>query len=100
MSVDPQKLSSAESLRKTRTFGKIRCHNPSCMERIEPTPGAEHARCATCGMEYRIIWVRPDLPRIRGPVWDVNRKIAEEKLAERTGKTARTSRKKTKRGDA
>jgi hypothetical protein len=31
-------------------------------------------------MEYRLFWVNPSLPRIRGPVWDVNRKIAAEKL--------------------
>jgi hypothetical protein len=31
-------------------------------------------------MEYRVHWVRPDFPRIRGPVWDVNRKLAEEAL--------------------
>jgi hypothetical protein len=28
-------------------------------------------------------WVNPNLPRIRGPVWEVNRKLAEEKLKER-----------------
>jgi hypothetical protein len=31
-------------------------------------------------MEYRVHWVRSDFPRIRGPVWDVNRKLAEEAL--------------------
>jgi hypothetical protein len=34
-------------------------------------------------MEYRVHWVNPNLPRIRGPVWDVNRKLAEEKLKEK-----------------
>jgi hypothetical protein len=29
-------------------------------------------------MEFRVSWIRPDFPRIRGPVWDVNRKLAEE----------------------
>jgi hypothetical protein len=82
MAIEGKQLSGAESLRQTRTFGKIRCHNPSCMERIVPEPGAEHAKCAICGMEYRLFWVNPSLPRIRGPVWDVNRKIAEEKIAE------------------
>ena len=52
MAIDAEKLSAAESLRKTRTFGKVRCHNPSCMERMEPSPGAAHIKCATCGMEY------------------------------------------------
>lgn len=75
--------STAESLRKTRTYGKFRCHNPSCMERIQPAKGEKTAKCPTCGMEYRIHWVTPTLPRIRGPVWDVNRKLAEEKLREK-----------------
>ncbi len=81
MTIDREKLSAAETLRKTRTFGKVRCHNPSCMERIQPPAGADHVKCPTCGMEYRLFWVRPDLPRIRGPVWDVNRRIAEETFA-------------------
>ena len=80
MAIDEKKLSGAESLRKTRTFGKVRCHNPTCMERIVPEPGAVHAKCATCGMEFRIYWVNPQLPRIRGPVWEVNQKLAQEKL--------------------
>jgi hypothetical protein len=97
MAMDSKNLSSGESLHKARTFGKIRCHNPSCMERMEPSPGDDHVKCATCGMEFRLFWVRPDLPRIRGPVWDVNRIIAEEKLAEKQAKDRRTSKKKTKK---
>jgi hypothetical protein len=58
MPADDQKQSTAESLRKTRTYGKFRCHNPSCMGRLH--------------------WIRPDFPRIRGPVWEVNKKLAEE----------------------
>jgi len=81
MAMEKGTLSGAENLRKTRTFGKIRCHNPSCMERIQPAPGAKHVKCPTCGMEYRLFWVNENLPRIRGPVWDVNRKLAEEKMA-------------------
>jgi hypothetical protein len=95
MAIENEKLSSAETLRKTRTYGKVRCHNPSCMERIEPPAGADHVKCPTCGMEYRIFWVNPNLPRIRGPVWDVNRKIAQETLARE--KTT-TSKKATKKG--
>jgi len=34
-------------------------------------------------MEFRVAWIKPDFPRIRGPVWDVNRKIAEEALAKK-----------------
>ena len=73
-------MSTAESLRQTRTYGKFRCHNPTCMERIQPEKGKMTAKCPTCGMEYRVHWVNPTLPRIRGPVWDVNRKLAEAKL--------------------
>ena len=32
-------MSTAESLRQTRTYGKFRCHNPTCMERIQPEKG-------------------------------------------------------------
>jgi len=31
-------------------------------------------------MEYRIAWVKDGFPRIRGPVWDVNKKLADEAL--------------------
>ena len=81
MAIDSKKQSGAESLRKTRTFGKVRCHNPSCMDRLVPEPGADHVKCPTCNMEYRIFWVNSNLPRIRGPVWDVNRKLVQEKLS-------------------
>jgi hypothetical protein len=82
MATEEKELSTAESLRQNRTYGKFRCHNPTCMERIQPERGKKTAKCATCGMEYRVHWVNPNLPRIRGPVWDVNRKLAEEKLKE------------------
>jgi len=80
MGVENEKVSSSESLRKTRTYGKVRCHNPSCMGRMEPAPGSKLIACPTCGMTYRLFWITPELPRIRGPVWDVNRKLAEEIL--------------------
>ncbi|MFC1798731.1 hypothetical protein ACFLZL_02875 [Thermodesulfobacteriota bacterium] len=76
MSIENKQKTSAESLRKTRTFGKVRCHNPSCMDRLEPKPGDETVKCPICGMEYRLFWVNPELPRIRGPVWDANRQLA------------------------
>ena len=80
MAIEQQKLSTAESLRKTRTYGKFRCHNPSCMGRLKPESGQDHVECPECGMQFRVAWIRPDFPRIRGPVWDVNRKIAEDAL--------------------
>ncbi len=83
MATDKQKLSGAESLRKTRTYGKFRCHNPSCMGRIEVPPRAKLCKCAECGLEFRVSWIRPDFPRIRGPVWDVNKRIAQETAAKK-----------------
>ena len=80
MAIDTDQGSAAESLRKTRSFGKIRCHNPSCMKRMEPTYGDDLVTCSICGMEYRIYWLGPDLPRIRGPVWETNRKLVTRKL--------------------
>lgn len=96
MAIDTLKKSAAENLRKTRTFGKVRCHNPSCMGRLVPEPEAEHVKCPTCGMEYRLFWVNPNLPRIRGPVWDVNRKIAQETFSRR--EAARKSKTTKKEG--
>jgi len=78
MAIESTKVSASETLTKTRSFGKIRCHNPSCMKRMEPTPGSKEITCPTCGMAYRIYWLGPNLPRIRGPVWDVNRKLIEK----------------------
>lgn len=79
-------LTSAERLRKTRTYGKIRCHNPSCMGRMKPTAGQKQVKCPECGMEFRVAWIKPHFPRIRGPVWDVNRKIAEQATTKKKGK--------------
>ena len=81
MALESEKLSGAEKLRKTRTYGKVRCHNPSCMGRLQPKPGDKQVKCPECGMEFRIAWIKPDFPRIRGPVWEVNRKLAQEAAA-------------------
>jgi len=88
MATEKVGLSGAETLAKTRTYGKFRCHNPSCMGRLQPTAGQKTVKCPVCGMEFRVHWIRPDFPRIRGPVWDVNRKLAEEALAKQTGNKA------------
>lgn len=85
MSIDADKRSGAENLRKTRTYGKFRCHNPSCMGRFQPKQGDKHVKCPECGMEFRVAWIKPDFPRIRGPVWEVNRKLAEEAAAKKKG---------------
>jgi predicted RNA-binding Zn-ribbon protein involved in translation (DUF1610 family) len=80
MGNEKEGLSTAESLRKTRTYGQVRCHNPSCMGRLEPKSGDKTVKCPKCGMEYRVAWVKEGFPRIRGPVWDVNKRLAEEAL--------------------
>jgi len=98
MAIETEKLSAAESLRKTRTFGKVRCHNPSCMGRIQPAAGQDHVKCPTCGSEWRIFWVNPTLPRIRGPVWDVNRRIAQETFAKKEDAASKKTPKKKKKG--
>lgn len=83
MAEDRKQQSTAESLRSTRTYGKFRCHNPSCMGRLHPQSGDQQVKCPECGMQFRVHWIRSDFPRIRGPVWDVNRKLAEEALAKK-----------------
>jgi predicted RNA-binding Zn-ribbon protein involved in translation (DUF1610 family) len=83
MATDKDGASGAESLAKTRTYGKFRCHNPSCMGRLQPEKGDTQIKCPSCGLEFRVSWIRPDFPRIRGPVWDVNRKIAQEAYRKR-----------------
>ena len=83
MTIEDKKLSGAESLRKTRTYGKFRCHNPPCMGRLEPQPGDKHVKCPMCTSEFRVAWIRPDFPRIRGPVWEVNKKLADAAFKKR-----------------
>ena len=78
MTISKEGVSGAERLAKTRTYGKFRCHNPSCMGRLTPEAGAQQVKCPECGLEFRVAWIRPNFPRIRGPVWDVNRRIAQE----------------------
>jgi len=53
------------------------------MGRLEPKPGQPTVKCPRCGMEWRIAWVKSGFPRIRGPVWDVDTKLAEEALAKK-----------------
>ena len=85
MSTEANHLSSAEALRKTRTYGKVRCHNPSCMGRRQPEPGVLQVTCPACGMAYRLYWLTPELPRIRGPVWEINHQLAADTLSRKLG---------------
>ena len=48
--------------------GELRCLN--CFERFRPAPAADRASCENCRMEWRISWVNPVFPKIRGPVWE------------------------------
>jgi hypothetical protein len=50
------------------------------MGRLNPKPGEKTVKCPTCGMEYRVAWVKDGFPRIRGPVWDVNKRLADEEF--------------------
>lgn len=76
-----EKISTAESLMSTRTYGQVRCHNPTCTSRITPAPGESKVKCPRCGSEWRIFWVKSGFPRIRGPVWEISKKLAADKMA-------------------
>ena len=72
-----EKESTMHSLMKDRSMGSVRCLQ--CFERISFPPGAEAARCPKCGFEWRLSWnMGPNFPRIRGPVWETNRRLTEE----------------------
>jgi len=73
-----------ESVARGRSTGAVRCLQ--CFERISPPPGAKTYKCPHCGYEWRVFWIAPDFPRIRGPVWEVNRRLAEEALSKREGR--------------
>ena len=81
-----EEKSAAESLGATRTYGQVRCMNPSCTSRITPQPGETTAKCPRCGCEWRIFWVKAGLPRVRGPVWETNLRMANEQWAKVTDK--------------
>lgn len=74
------KDTSSQSVAKGRTYGAVRCLN--CYERIVPTLGSTHYKCPKCSYEWRISWPHPGFPRIRGPVWDVNKRLADQAKAE------------------
>ena len=46
----------------------VRCS--SCLKRISIEPRVSRATCPYCDMQFRISWVTPDQPRVRGPVWE------------------------------
>ena len=70
--------STAESLRATRTYGQVRCMNPTCIDRLTPAPGQTQAKCPVCGSEWRIFWIKAGFPRVKGPVWTTSERLAKE----------------------
>jgi DNA-directed RNA polymerase subunit RPC12/RpoP len=70
------RATAAESVSQGKSTGAFRCLN--CFERISPPPGAQTYKCPHCSFEWRIFWVSSGMPRIRGPVWEVNRRLADE----------------------
>ena len=55
MANEREGLSTAESLRKTRTYGQVRCHNPSCMGRLQPERGAKPGKMS-CLRQWNSAW--------------------------------------------
>ena len=77
------KETTMEQAAKGRTSGALRCMN--CYERLVPPPGAKTLKCPKCDYEWRIFWIAPDFPRIRGPLWEAHRKLNEKLLKEQQG---------------
>ncbi|MFC1952503.1 hypothetical protein ACFLWR_00005 [Chloroflexota bacterium] len=75
------KETTSENTAKGRTHGAFRCLN--CFERISPPGGAITYKCPNCSYEWRVSWPLPTTPRIRGPVWETNKRLAEEAVAEK-----------------
>jgi hypothetical protein len=72
-----EKETTMHSLMKTRSMGSARCLQ--CFERISFPSGAKTAKCPNCGFEWRLSWnMGPNFPRIRGPVWETNRRLTEQ----------------------
>lgn len=74
-----EKETTSESTAKGRTTGAFRCLN--CFVRTSPPRGVKTYKCPNCGFEWRISWPSPDMPRIRGPVWEINKRLAEEAMS-------------------
>jgi len=74
---------TSETVARGRTYGAFRCLN--CFKRISPPEAAKTFRCPHCEFEWRVSWPLPDFPRIRGPVWSVNKQLAEEATAKKKG---------------
>ncbi|NIN67557.1 MAG: hypothetical protein GTO63_23205 [Anaerolineae bacterium] len=62
------KKRAAKKEKERSRMGQVRCLN--CFERVTVPPRAEKIACPACGWEWRISWVNPDLPKVRGPLWE------------------------------
>jgi hypothetical protein len=62
------KKAAVKSEKARGRMGEVRCLN--CLERVRVPPRAERITCPVCEWEWRIAWVNPDLPKVRGPMWD------------------------------
>jgi len=49
-------------------IGEVRCLN--CFERVRVPARADRITCENCGWEWRVSWVNPELPKVRGPMWE------------------------------
>lgn len=78
-----QKETTMQGVAKGRTVGAFRCLN--CFERLVPPPEAKTLKCPKCSFEWRLSWPTPTQPRIRGPVWEANRRLAEEAIGKEKG---------------
>ena len=81
-----EKLSTQEAVAQTRTYGQFRCLNPSCTSRLSAQPGQATVKCAKCGSEWRIAWVKAGFQRVRGPVWETSERLADEAMAKNMAK--------------
>jgi rRNA maturation endonuclease Nob1 len=62
-----RKAGKTEEKARSR-IGEVRCLN--CFERVRVPPRADRITCPSCGWEWRISWVNPELAKVRGPIWD------------------------------
>ena len=69
---------TSETTAKGRTSEAFRCLN--CFARISIPKGAKTCKCPYCSFEWRVSWPLPNQPRVRGPVWEVNRRLTEESI--------------------
>ena len=59
--------STAESLRATRTYGQVRCMNPSCEARITPAPGQTQGKMPEVRLRVAYLLDQGGIPAGKGP---------------------------------